>query len=78
MILVRIIPLLLVPLAACGGSEQPQPAAPGAVERLAAELDQNEADERAATVRRIDQEAEVRKQDFERRIAAIEKQEARP
>ena len=73
MILSRIVPsLLLAALAACGASKEPE-AAPGSVERLAAQLDRNAAVERAETVSRIDREAEERKVDFEQRIAAIEK-----
>ena len=77
MTLIRFLPFLLLPLAACGTSETPQPA-PGAVERLTAELDRNDTAERNATARRIDREAEARQASFERRIAAIEREEARP
>ena len=65
-------------LAACGSSESPPAPPPGAGERLAAQLESQEEAERRATVRRIEREAAARQAMFERRIAAIEREEARP
>jgi hypothetical protein len=65
--------LLLTSAAGCGPSETPK-AAPGAVERTVAELDRNEAAERAQTVRKLDREAEARADEAERRIRASERQ----
>ena len=66
-------PLLLLIAAGCGSSDTPQ-AAPGAVERTVAELDRNEAAERARTARKLDREAEARADEAERRIRASERQ----
>ena len=66
-------PLLLVIAAACGPSETPK-AAPGAVERTVAELDRNEAAERAQTVREVQREEEARAKAAERRIQASKRQ----
>ena len=67
------LPLLLLMTAACGSSETPK-AAPGAVERTVAELDRNEAAERAQTIRKLDREAEARADEAQRRIKASERQ----
>ena len=66
-------PLLLLVAAGCGQSEIPQ-AAPGAVERTVAELERNEAAERARTIRQTEREAEARAADAQRRIRASERQ----
>ncbi len=74
----RLLPaLLLLPLAACGVPEAPQ-AAPGAVERLTAELDQKEEAERRAISQRNQREAKLRSQRFAQRIAALERDKGRP
>ena len=68
-------PLLLLIAGACGPSQsEPPQAAPGAVERTVAELDRNEAAERAQTIRKLDREAEARADEAERRITASERQ----
>lgn len=66
-------PLLLMMIAGCGTSETPK-AAPGAVEQTVAELDRNEADERAQTIRKLDREAQARADEAQRRIRASERQ----
>ena len=66
-------PLLLLIAAACGPSETPK-AAPGAVERTVAELDRNEAAERAQTIRKVQREEEARAKEAERRIRASERE----
>lgn len=63
---------VLLGLAACGSSDQPQ-APPGAVEAATAQLDRNDAAERRDTIERIENEAEERTDRFERRIKAIER-----
>ena len=68
-------PMLLLMAGACGPSESEAPkAAPGAVERTVAELDRNEAAERAQTIRKLDREAEARAAEAQRRIRASERQ----
>jgi predicted small lipoprotein YifL len=72
------IPLFLAPLlalAACGSPQAPE-APPGAVEAATAELDRNDAIERRDTIKRIENEAEARTEDAERRIKAIERGKA--
>ena len=66
-------PSLLFVAAGCGPSEMPQ-AAPGAVERTVAELERNEAAERARTIRKTEREAEARAAEAQRRIRASERQ----
>jgi hypothetical protein len=65
--------LMLLGAAGCGPSETPQ-AAPGAVERTVAELERNEAAERARTIRKTEREAEARAAEAQRRIRASERQ----
>jgi len=67
-------PLLLLIAVACGSSETPK-APPGAVERTVAELDRNEAAERAQTIRKTDREAEARADEAQRRIKASERRQ---
>ena len=70
-----LLPLLLA-LAACGRSDPPPEAKPGAVERTTDALDRNAAAERNQTVERIDNEAEARAADSKQRIEAIEREGA--
>jgi hypothetical protein len=65
-------PLLLLAAAGCGPSETPQ-AAPGAVERTVAELERNEAAERARTIRQTEREADARSAEAQRRIRQSER-----
>jgi hypothetical protein len=67
-----LLPPLLA-LAACGPSETPAEAPPGAVERTTDALDRAAAADQRDTVRRIENEAEVRADDSKRRIKAVER-----
>ena len=76
MIARTVLPLLLLTASGCGPSETPT-AAPGAVERTVAELDRNEAAERAETIRKLDREAQARAEEAQQRIRASARQRAK-
>ena len=76
MISSRLWLLPLLPLAACGPSETLAEAPPGAVERATDTLDRDALTERNDTIRRIENEAEIRADDSKRRIKAIERDRA--
>ena len=69
----RLWLLPLLSLAACGPSETVAEAPAGAVERATDTLDRDALSERNDTIRRIENEAEIRADDSKRRIKAIER-----
>ena len=72
----RLWLLPLLSLGACGPSETIAEAPPGAVERATDTLDRDALTERNDTIRRIENEADVRADDSKRRIKAIESDRA--